>query len=106
MLHLSNAVPLVASSSSSLPLQDVLTVCMTDPSQDAEVMLSSMQPSLNDDQAAFVFAVRGMLAHGILQHCLTKRHRVDYGVFRCVSAGAEQAVQQSCARVGMAPPPG
>jgi hypothetical protein len=66
-----------------LCLQEVLVKCMTDPSQDAETLLCTVTPTPTDDQAAFVLAVRGLLAHGILQHCLQKRHRVDYGVFRC-----------------------
>jgi hypothetical protein len=73
----------------------VLVQCMTDPSQDAETLLCTVTPTPTDDQAAFVLAVRGLLAHGILQHCLQKRHRVDYGVFRC----AGQHAGESCTTV-------
>lgn len=35
-----------------------------------------------DSQFADVLALRGLLGHGILEHCLQKRHRVDYGIPR------------------------
>jgi hypothetical protein len=38
---------------------------------------------LSDDQLAVVLALRGLLACNLLQHCLQKRHQVDYGVNRC-----------------------
>jgi hypothetical protein len=63
-------------------LQEVLVECMSDASQDAEALLSTVSPALTDDQQAFILAARGLLAHGVLEHCLQKRHRVDYGVFR------------------------
>lgn len=37
---------------------------------------------LSDDQRSDVLALRGLLAGGILVHCLQKRHRVDFGVVR------------------------
>jgi hypothetical protein len=62
--------------------QGILLALITDPSQGADDLLAKLSPSLTDDEKAFVLALRGLLAHGILQHCLQKRHRVDYGVFR------------------------
>jgi hypothetical protein len=37
---------------------------------------------LGDEQRSDVLALRGLLAGGILVHCLQKRHRVDFGVAR------------------------
>jgi hypothetical protein len=37
---------------------------------------------LSEDQLAVVLALRGLLACNLLQHCLQKRHQVDYGVNR------------------------
>lgn len=31
-------------------------------------------------QRAQLLALRGLLGHGLLLHCLTMRHRVDYGI--------------------------
>ena len=36
--------------------------------------------SINELQCDQLLALRGLLAMGMLEHCLTRRHRVDYGV--------------------------
>ncbi len=37
---------------------------------------------MTKDQLFQVLALRGLLACNVMQHCLQKRHRVDYGVNR------------------------
>ncbi len=80
MQHLSSCLPCCT-------LQSLLIQCMTDSLRDAAGLLRRVRPSLTDDQAAFVLALRGLLAHCVLSHCLAKRHRVDYGVFRSALRG-------------------
>ena len=43
---------------------------------------SFLIPTLKPVQQEALLAFRGLLAHGILRHCLEKRHRVNYGVSR------------------------
>jgi hypothetical protein len=47
-------------------------------------------PALTEAQVPFLLSVRGLLAQGILQHCLEKRHRVNYGVCRYLAYAAMQ----------------
>lgn len=35
--------------------------------------------ALSQEQQHQMLALRGLLGDGVLQHCLSKRHRVDYG---------------------------
>ena len=39
--------------------------------------------ALPDDKKDQVLTARGLLACGLLVHCLQSRHRVNYGVNRC-----------------------
>jgi hypothetical protein len=41
--------------------------------------------SLPSDKQHQVLAARGLLACGLLLHCLQSRHRVGYGINRCAS---------------------
>ncbi|GIL75394.1 hypothetical protein Vretifemale_5196 [Volvox reticuliferus] len=71
--------------------------CVTDSSASAEDILGpgarGPEPhQLTDDQWAVVLALRGMLACNLLQHCLRKRHCVDFGINRTVNARKRIAV--------------
>ena len=71
----------------SLPTpQDLLLLCMTDPAVDATALLADATQPLSEDEQADVYALRGLLACGVLQHGLTLRHLVDYGVNECALA--------------------
>lgn len=70
---------------------------MTDRSYNAAAQLSQESggprdplASLPADKRDQVLAVRGLLACGLLVHCLQSRLRVSYGVNRCVGVGAPQ----------------
>jgi len=43
-------------------------------------MLTASSCPINGSQRAQLLALRGLLASGLLEHCLSRRHRVDYGV--------------------------
>jgi hypothetical protein len=58
----------------------LLLECMLNAEVDALVKLQDLD--LADDQKDQVLALRGLLACNLLQHCLQKRHLVDYGVSR------------------------
>ncbi len=61
--------------------QAAILAAMTDDQVGAEpAALAKL--GLSQDAVEFVLAMRGLLAHGTLAHCLQRRHRVDYGVFR------------------------
>jgi hypothetical protein len=61
--------------------KDVLVRVMTDAHVSAETALRCGDGQvLTDHEKADVLAFRGLLAHGILVHCLKKRFRVDYGI--------------------------
>lgn len=64
------------------PPQDLLLRCMTDPSLDANTELAAAACPLTDDERTDVLALRGLLACGVLEHCLTLRHLVDYGTIK------------------------
>ena len=53
---------------------------MTDPLVDASAALARLE--LGEEERAGVLALRGLLACGVLEHCLQMRHLVDYGVNR------------------------
>lgn len=58
----------------------LLQECILDPAVDAGQRLGGL--NLTDDHLSAVLALRGMLSYGLLQHCLIRRHSVDYGVNR------------------------
>ncbi|GAB4822814.1 hypothetical protein N2152v2_009860 [Parachlorella kessleri] len=75
------------------PLQEQLLRCMTDPELDANAALEAqLQSGLSEDQHWDVLALRGLLACGVLVHCLRMRHLVDYGVNRTQTARKRLAV--------------
>jgi hypothetical protein len=47
--------------------------------------------SLPDHKRHQILAARGLLACGLLVHCLQSRHRVNYGINRSVNRGRECA---------------
>jgi Protein of unknown function (DUF3638)/Protein of unknown function (DUF3645) len=54
---------------------------VTDSSVSAsEVGLSELLSELSDEHADCIYMLRGLLAEGILSHCLSKRHGVNYGL--------------------------
>ena len=57
---------------------------MTDLEVDASAELAGA--GLSEEQRCDVLALRGLLACGVLGHCLRMRHRVDFGVNRCALA--------------------
>ncbi|GLI61980.1 hypothetical protein VaNZ11_004546, partial [Volvox africanus] len=78
-------------------MRDRIRRCVTDSTASADDILGPdargpEQHQLADDQWAVVLALRGMLASNLLQHCLRKRHRVDFGINRTVSARKRIAV--------------
>eukprot|EP00887_Chlorella_sp_A99_P004660 scaffold4.g4660.t1 len=63
------------------PQQDRLMRLMTDPEADAVAELKQVpEAELSDDKRADVLALRGLLACGVLEHCLQLRHLVNYGI--------------------------
>ena len=46
-----------------------------------EKLTALTQPGLSEPRDQLL-ALRGLLAYGLLEHCLTKRHHVDFGVDR------------------------
>ncbi|PRW58669.1 hypothetical protein C2E21_2704 [Chlorella sorokiniana] len=80
------------------PLQDLLR-WVTDPTIDARSVLATAQPPLSDDEAANVLALRGLLACGVLEHCLTMRHLVDFGLDSRPTARKRLAVPYRAAHV-------
>lgn len=58
--------------------QGLLLQCCTDSLHD--VHESVQQLRLSDKAKSHVLMLRGLLAFGLLRHCLQKRHNVDYGV--------------------------
>ena len=60
--------------------KDALARFMTDAQESAESVLQGYTQELTDQEKADLLAFRGLLAHGILVHCLQKRFRVDYGL--------------------------
>jgi hypothetical protein len=75
--------------------QERILRCVTDEALPASDLLGpdavGPEPNqLSPDQLAVVLALRGLLACNLLQHCLQKRHGVDYGVNRCGADGVGQ----------------
>jgi hypothetical protein len=54
---------------------------ITDPSA-SYGQLAAAAPGLSPDQADQLLVLRGLLACNMLQHCLQKRHNVDFGINR------------------------
>ena len=66
-----------------LPVQSTLLVeLMTDRSKDAVAAIAreAALSALPDDGRHQLLAARGLLACGVLLHCLQSRHSVNYGV--------------------------
>lgn len=58
-------------------------VSCTDEFEDATAAVFGM---LTEEKKHQMLALRGLLGHGVLEHCLQKRYRVDYGTAeRCES---------------------
>ncbi|GLC47557.1 hypothetical protein PLESTB_000000900 [Pleodorina starrii] len=86
------------------PLQERILRCVTDASESAAVLLGpeavgSAPQQLSDDQLAVVLALRGLLGCNLLQHCLQKRHLVDYGVNRHTGSRKRMAVPYRAAHM-------
>lgn len=61
---------------------------MTDVGTDASARIKQASLSaLPDDKQHQLLAARGLLACGLLVHCLQSRHRVHFGVNRWAVAG-------------------
>lgn len=58
---------------------------LTDPTLNARTIISKdpVLSLLPDDKRDQLLAARGLLACGLLVHCLQSRHRVKHGVNRC-----------------------
>lgn len=61
-------------------IQQEIVKYVTDPL--AECLPSATKSQLQDHEASDLLALRGWLAHGVLVHCLERRHSVNYGVKR------------------------
>lgn len=57
--------------------------CCLDRGVPAEAELEAS--GLAEEQREFVLALRGLLAFGVLEHCLRMRVHVEFGVNRCGS---------------------
>ncbi|CAM9849170.1 unnamed protein product [Discosporangium mesarthrocarpum] len=55
-------------------------------------LFSTEESSFDQTQVAQLLALRGLLAHGLLFHCLQKRERVEYGVARTIGAKKRLAI--------------
>jgi hypothetical protein len=62
-------------------LQEAVLQFITDPSDSYEQLMAAV-PGLSPDQADQLLVLRGLLACNMLQHCLQKRHNVDFGINR------------------------
>ena len=62
--------------------QSAFMSAVTDASYAADKLLKSKLACLKGHQQDQLLALRGMLACNLLQHCLLKRHRVEYGAPR------------------------
>lgn len=77
-----------------------LLSCISDPSVDAHALMSGMPAGqLNQAERADVLALRGLLACGVLDHCLQMRHLVDFGVNDGPTARKRLAVPYRAAHV-------
>jgi hypothetical protein len=65
-----------------LLLQDAVLSFLTDPANSYDQLTAAL-PGLAPDQADQLLTLRGLLACNMLQHCLQKRHNVDFGINRC-----------------------
>lgn len=66
-------------------------VCAVDEAR--ECLQHPDMAGLPKDKQHQVLAARGLLACGLLPHCLQSRHRVDFGVNRC---GLQVAERYTC----------
>lgn len=73
----------------------LLVKMMTDRSKDAAAVIAreAALSALSDDKQHQLLAARGLLACGLLVHCLQSRHSVNHGVNRC-AAGRQIVAQQ------------
>lgn len=55
---------------------------ITDTAVDADGAINPALFEVSPRRRAMLLALRGLLAHGVLWHCLQKRWRVDYGVMK------------------------
>lgn len=62
-------------------LQEGVLRFITDQGADLQQLHEAL-PTLTADQTDQLLALRGILALGMLHHCLMKRHNVDYGINR------------------------
>jgi len=60
--------------------QDAVLECMLDQGLDSRHVLEGLR--YTDEQQECVLALRGLLAYGVLEHCLQMRVHVDYGINR------------------------
>ncbi|WIA08442.1 hypothetical protein OEZ85_007879 [Tetradesmus obliquus] len=77
--------------------QEAVLRFITDPSDSCE-QLAAAVPGLAPDQADQLLTLRGLLACNMLQHCLQKRHNVDFGINRSPTARKKLAVPYRAAR--------
>ena len=63
-------------------MQASIKECILDASRPAKDILGAVWDALTEDRRDHVLTLRGMLAFNVLQHCLQKRHQVDFGVNR------------------------
>lgn len=75
--------PVIMSNLCTAYPQERILRCITDPSESASEILG-LATSLQEDQMCHVLSLRGLLAYQLTQHCLQKRHCVQYGVSRYV----------------------
>jgi hypothetical protein len=68
---------------------NLLVELMTDRSKDAAASIAKgdVLSTLPDDKQHQLLAARGLLACGVLVHCLQSRHRVNHGVNRWAADG-------------------
>ena len=64
----------------SIAQRDVLISFVTDPKLSLSWLEEELSSDINELQQNQLLALRGLLAIGMLEHCLSRRHRVDYGV--------------------------
>jgi hypothetical protein len=62
-------------------LQEAVLQFLTNASGSFEHLTAAV-PGLSPDQADQLLVLRGLLACNMLQHCLQKRHNVDFGINR------------------------
>jgi hypothetical protein len=84
-----------------LLLQEAVLRFITDPSDSFDALTAAL-PGLAPDQADQLLTLRGLLACNMLQHCLQKRHNVDFGINRCalqLAGSTNRYLHASCCTV-------